>query len=38
MQQSRRTRRKMQEWVKAELEKHGCVEVDTTTEMLEKHH
>ena len=38
MQQSRRMRRKMQEWVRAELEKNGCVEVETTAEMLEKHH
>jgi RNA-binding protein YhbY len=38
MPQSRRTRRKMQEWVRAKLEKHGCVKVDTTTEMLEKRH
>ncbi|XP_066335359.1 uncharacterized protein [Miscanthus floridulus] len=38
MQRSRRTRRKMQEWVRAELEKNGCVEVETTAEMLEKHH
>lgn len=29
--------RKMQEWVKAELEKKGYVEIETTAEMLEKH-
>ena len=37
MQRSRRTRRKMQEWDRAELEKNGCVEVETTAEMLAKH-
>jgi hypothetical protein len=38
MEQSRHMRRKMEEGVRGELEKHGCVEVDTTTEMLGKHH
>ncbi|CAO2148974.1 unnamed protein product [Urochloa humidicola] len=33
MQKSRSNKRKLQEWVKAELEKHGYVE--TTAEMLE---
>ncbi|CAO2148979.1 unnamed protein product [Urochloa humidicola] len=38
MQKSRSNKRKLQEWVKAELEKHGYVEIETTAEMLEKHH
>jgi len=37
MQDRRRTKRKMQDWVKTELEKHGYVEIETTAEMLEKH-
>jgi hypothetical protein len=46
MQESRAAKRKMQEWVKAELEKegvkadlekHGYVEIETTSEMLEKY-
>ncbi|CAN6381317.1 unnamed protein product [Urochloa humidicola] len=36
MQKSRSNKKKIQEWVKAELEKHGYVEIETTTEMLEK--
>ncbi|KAJ1280421.1 hypothetical protein BS78_04G231400 [Paspalum vaginatum] len=37
MQQSCRTRRKIQEWVKAEVEKHGYIEIETTAGMHEKH-
>ncbi|CAN6381316.1 unnamed protein product [Urochloa humidicola] len=37
MQENRSNKRKIQEWVKAELEKHGYVEIETTAEMLEKH-
>ena len=37
MQDRRCTKRKMQDWVKTELEKRGYVEIETTAEMLEKH-